>query len=120
MKANFTIEWPDECGPKWVNVDNLMLCLNTYCRCIPSWVINDINHQCVDINVTECADSASLNKLQRMLDQKRYTGRCVLRWSWQGRGFRLHETSLPGGKTSVRAAIDATNEDIDDAVPCGI
>lgn len=31
MKRAFTIEWPDESGPMWMNVDNLLLCLNAYC-----------------------------------------------------------------------------------------
>jgi len=31
MKKTFEIEWPDDCGPGWMNVDNLMLCINAYC-----------------------------------------------------------------------------------------
>ena len=29
MKRVFEIEWPDDCGPMWLNRDNLMLCLTT-------------------------------------------------------------------------------------------
>lgn len=31
MKRIFEIEFPDECGELWMNVDNLMLCINAYC-----------------------------------------------------------------------------------------
>ena len=27
MKATYTIEWPDNYGPAWMNIDNLKLCL---------------------------------------------------------------------------------------------
>lgn len=29
MKRMFKIEYPDDCGPMWMNVDNLMICLRT-------------------------------------------------------------------------------------------
>lgn len=29
MKRLFVIEWPDDCGPMWMNVDNLILCLKS-------------------------------------------------------------------------------------------
>lgn len=29
MKRIFEIEWPDENGPMWMNVDNLMFCLKS-------------------------------------------------------------------------------------------
>ncbi len=29
MKRMFEIEYPDDCGPMWMNVDNLMICLRT-------------------------------------------------------------------------------------------
>ena len=32
MKRVFEIEWPDEAGPLWMNADNLMLCINAYCK----------------------------------------------------------------------------------------
>ena len=32
MKRSFEIEFPDECGPMWMNKDNLLLCLNSYCK----------------------------------------------------------------------------------------
>lgn len=28
----FKITWPDDNGPEWMNVDNLMLCINAYCK----------------------------------------------------------------------------------------
>ncbi len=50
-------------------------------------------------------DTELLDLLQSLLDQKRYTGRCELRWSRTDRGWRLHETQLPGGVADVRQAI---------------
>lgn len=32
MKRIFEIEWPGDCGPLWMNRDNLLLCLTAYCR----------------------------------------------------------------------------------------
>lgn len=32
MKRKFEIEWPDDCGPMWMNTSNLLLCLTNYCR----------------------------------------------------------------------------------------
>ena len=29
MKRMFEIEYPDDCGPMWMNVDNLAICLRT-------------------------------------------------------------------------------------------
>ena len=29
MKRTFTIEYPDDCGPLWMNVDNLLLVMTT-------------------------------------------------------------------------------------------
>jgi hypothetical protein len=51
------------------------------------------------------SDKELLDYLQKMLDAKRYTGKCVLRWSSTGRGFRLHETSLEGSCNNIRKAI---------------
>uniref|UniRef100_A0A6H2A5N1 Uncharacterized protein n=1 Tax=viral metagenome TaxID=1070528 RepID=A0A6H2A5N1_9ZZZZ len=31
MKAIFEIEWPDDYGPSWMNVWNLLLCLKNTC-----------------------------------------------------------------------------------------
>lgn len=39
-----------------------------------------------------------------------YTGKVLFRESETGRGWRLHETSRPGAKTSVREAIIAAIE----------
>lgn len=35
-----------------------------------------------------------------------YTGKVILRMSTTGRGWRLHESSKPQGKKTVREAID--------------
>lgn len=32
MQGTFQITWPDELGPHWMNKDNLLLCLNAYCK----------------------------------------------------------------------------------------
>jgi len=32
MNRTFKIEYPDDCGEMWMNVDNLMLCINAYCK----------------------------------------------------------------------------------------
>ena len=31
MKRRFEIEWPDDCGPLWMNTSNLLLCLTAVC-----------------------------------------------------------------------------------------
>lgn len=31
-KRIFEIEFPDDCGPFWMNKDNLLLCLKAYCK----------------------------------------------------------------------------------------
>jgi len=32
-KRIFSIEWEEDCGPMWMNVDNLLTCLNTKEHC---------------------------------------------------------------------------------------
>ena len=32
MKRVFEIEFPDDYGEMWMNQDNLMLCINAYCK----------------------------------------------------------------------------------------
>ncbi len=62
-------------------------------------------------------DAERLSWLQKQLDKKSYTGKCVFRWSVTGRGWRLHEVSdlieLSGLKAvdSVREAIDQAMRD---------
>ena len=51
-------------------------------------------------------DSELLDALQKLNDDKRYTGKCILRLSSDGRGWRLHETSQPFGRRNVRNAIE--------------
>ncbi len=53
-------------------------------------------------------DKERIDFLQSLNDRAEYTGKCVLRKSTTGRGWRLHENSSGYGETfdSVRAAID--------------
>lgn len=51
-------------------------------------------------------DTERLDFLQALNDQKKYTGRVVLRSSRTGRGWRLHETSEDKATCSIRDAID--------------
>jgi hypothetical protein len=60
VKRSFEIEYPDECGPMWMNEGNLMLCINAYCE------NKDGRIKAVDI--TEERDSA----------QKEFLGLCDL------------------------------------------
>lgn len=50
-------------------------------------------------------DTQLLDFLQAKLDEANYTGRVVMRWSYTGRGWRLHETSAEEGTKDVRQAI---------------
>ncbi len=51
-------------------------------------------------------DKERLDFLQKLTDNKVFTGRVILRKSTSGRGWRLHEASHPAATTSVREAID--------------
>ncbi len=51
-------------------------------------------------------DTELLDALQKLNDDKRYTGKCILRLSSDGRGWRLHETSRMFGRRNVRNAIE--------------
>jgi len=53
-------------------------------------------------------DKERLDYLQQLNDRNNYTGKCVLRESATGRGWRLHETSTDQYETfnNVRDAID--------------
>lgn len=53
----------------------------------------------------ETTDTTLINWLERQLAKRSYTGRCLFRWSTEGRGFRLHETSEDGAKPTVREAL---------------
>lgn len=50
-------------------------------------------------------DTELINYLQELNNESKYTGRCMLRNSSTGRGWRLHETSKEGACVSVRQAI---------------
>jgi hypothetical protein len=54
-KRKFIIEWPEDCGPAWMNVSNLMLCLTT----------KEHISQGVCIRVTDITDIESLSSLIR-------------------------------------------------------
>lgn len=51
-------------------------------------------------------DEERIDFLQKLTDEGDYTSRVILRMSFHGRGWRLHETSLEGSTTDVRSAID--------------
>lgn len=52
-------------------------------------------------------DTDRINFLQKILvDEGSYTGKCILRQSYTGRGYRLHETTHEGASESVRHEID--------------
>jgi len=53
-------------------------------------------------------DTERLDFLQSLNDKEIYTGKCELRMSTTGRGWRLHETETFSGKACrlVRTAID--------------
>lgn len=53
MKRIFSIEWPDDCGPMWMNKDNLMSCLTTS-QCVE-------NVELVVEDLTERAENAEYN-----------------------------------------------------------
>ena len=51
-------------------------------------------------------DKERLDFLQKLTDRKEYTGKVILRDSWTGRGWRLHEDNGDGAVALVRDAID--------------
>ena len=51
-------------------------------------------------------DTKRLDFLQKLTEKQMYTGRVIMRFSQNGRGWRLHETSRMGAPTSVRETID--------------
>jgi len=51
-------------------------------------------------------DSQMLDFLEELNHRADYSGRCVLRESLTGRGWRLHETSRDSASRSVREAIE--------------
>jgi len=57
------------------------------------------------------SDTELLDWLQAKLDEKRYSGRCIFRWSDSGRGMRLHETIREDASSSVRVAINKAIEE---------
>lgn len=52
-------------------------------------------------------DTELLDYLETLTEARTYTGKCILRLSTTGRGWRLHESSHPEAKPSVREAIIA-------------
>ena len=66
MKATFEIEWPTDLGIAWMNVDNLMLCINAYCS-NPDGAINaravditDIRREAAEEMREDCEEAAHL------------------------------------------------------------
>ncbi len=55
-------------------------------------------------------DKELLDYLQLLNDKNEYTGKCILRKSNTGRGWRLHESSKEGGSKDVRLAIQMEME----------
>ncbi len=51
-------------------------------------------------------DSDRIDFLDKLNKKAQYTGRCILRMSTTGRGWRLHETSDENASPDVRTAID--------------
>ena len=51
-------------------------------------------------------DKERLDFLQKLTDDAKYTGNCILRDSTTGRGWRMGETSWAGSVPDVREAID--------------
>lgn len=51
-------------------------------------------------------DEQLIDFLQERNDDAIYSGKCILRFSLHGRGWRLHETTLEGAYASVREAIE--------------
>ena len=62
-----------------------------------------LNQKAVNGTLT---DKERLDYLQKLLDKADYTGKCILRESGLGRGFRLHETTRQTAVSDVRQAID--------------
>ena len=57
--------------------------------------------------MSEITDTDRINFLQKILvDEAEYTQRCILRESYTGRGYRLHETAHEGASDDVRDQID--------------
>ena len=59
----------------------------------------------MDASVKIITDTELLDFLQVLNNEAKYTGRCILRLSYHGRGWRLHETSEGNAYWSVREAI---------------
>ena len=51
-------------------------------------------------------DTELLDYLERLNEDKEYTGRCILRLSSKGQGWRLQETDREGSSKTVREAIE--------------
>lgn len=63
-------------------------------------------------------DKELLDFLQSLTAQKQHTGKVVCRWSTGVRGWRLHESTRPGGVPDVRQAIKDFMDKLD-YVPLG-
>jgi len=54
MRRVFEIEWPDDCGPLWMNTSNLLTCLTEYCR-NTKFRVRDVT--CDRVSTTEWQES---------------------------------------------------------------
>lgn len=59
-------------------------------------------------------DYERLEFLEQLNARNHYTGRCVLRESTRGRGWRLHETARADSCFTVRAAIDTMRREMEE------
>ena len=67
----------------------------------------------LEVAIAKCdSDTELLDHLQSLNDKAYYTGLCICRDSYTGRGWRLHETSHPMAVKDVRVAIKQHKESI--------
>ena len=61
--------------------------------------------------MSKYTDTEMIDFLERENAKQRYTGTCIFRDSSTGRGWRLHETELPGASYTVREALESAMEE---------
>jgi len=75
-------------------------------------LIDMLDSECEKLSKNIDIDSELLDHLQSLNDKADYTGLCICRDSYTGRGWRLHETSHPMAVKDVRVAIKQHKESI--------
>lgn len=83
---------------------NCSKCLNDFDRDVEGHTVDEKEY-CDACVPEEYTDKEMLDFLQALTDKAKYTGKCILRDSTIGRGWRLHETGWEGCTPSVREAI---------------